>query len=206
MNGFKIKLVFGWPVFSGYYYVSFREGKLHTNHQYLISHPPPPPPPPPHHFTCHILQTFRNATVEDVTFEDLDLDYAEIGGENQQIKTECLKQCGIFLGRDLGREIPGCFRLLFRFSFFRLIVWVFFGNMGVYLSIHFLDDHLFWVTFGEVPLVDWVIGFLFTISKQNTLREISGHGRAWRTISSLHLEAEDIQSQKRLEGKLCIVS
>ena len=96
--------------------------------------------------------------------------------------------------------------IAFQVFFFSVDCVSFFGNMGVYLSIHFLDDHLFWVTFGEVPLVDWVIGFLFTISKQNTLREISGHGRAWRTISSLHLEAEDIQSQKRLEGKLCIVS
>lgn len=59
------------------------------------------------------------------------------------------------------------------FLFFVDCVSFFFGN--VYLSIHFLEDH-FLGDFGDFPLVDWVTGFFFTISKQNTLREIPAHG------------------------------
>lgn len=73
----------------------------------------------------------------------------ESTNQNRVLKAMCF----LFLVEIWEGKFQDAFRLLFRFSFFVDCVSDFFlGNMGVYLSIHFLDDHFFgwlwWLSLG----------------------------------------------------------
>lgn len=169
MNGFKIKLVWGWPIFSGYYSMlaSRRASYIQTINIWF-------PSTATLSVTSSQLQECHRRRCNVRRFgPGLCRDWRrESTNQNRVLKTNVF-----FSGRDLGREIPGCFRLLFRFSFFRLIVWVFFWQHGrlfidSFLGWPFVLGDFWWLSLGR-------LGYWLLVHHFKT-KHIAWNFGAWR--------------------------